>query len=123
MARILVVEDSEFTRRMILRFITAGGYEVIEACDGREGIRKAQTCKPDCVLLDLLMPDVDGFAVLEAIKKKGLNIPAIVLSADIQATSRDRCFELGAVDFVKKPANEKSILKAVRNALKTKVGI
>ncbi len=117
MARILVVEDSEFTRRMIVRIIKAKGHEVLETGNGFEGVRMAQKEKPDCMFLDLLMPEMDGFGVLGALKEKSLSIPVVILSADIQETSRNRCFEFGAVDFVKKPPKEDEILKAVQKAL------
>ncbi len=117
MARILVVEDSEFTRRMIVRIIKAKGHEVIEAANGLEGVRMVQKEKPDCMFLDLLMPEMDGFGVLGDLKKKSLSIPVVVLSADIQETSRSKCFEFGVVDFVKKPPKKDEILKAVQKAL------
>lgn len=122
MAKILIIEDSEFTRRIIVRIIKGAGHEVFEACSGLEGVQKAGVHQPDCILLDLLMPELDGFGVLEALKRKGLAIPAIVLSADIQETSRNKCFELGAIDFVKKPPKADNILQSVQKALKLGVG-
>ncbi|MFC1676374.1 PleD family two-component system response regulator [Planctomycetota bacterium] len=122
MARILVVEDSEFTRRMIVQIIKAKGHEVLEAGNGFEGMRMVQKEKPDCIFLDLLMPEMDGFGVLGALKEKSLSIPIIILSADVQETSRNKCFEFGVVDFVKKPPKEDEILKAVRKALNSTVG-
>ena len=122
MASVLIIEDSQFTRRMIVRIVTAAGHEVLEACGGWDGVQKAKKHKPDCILLDLLMPEMDGFGVLEAFGREGIAIPVIVLSADIQETSRTKCFELGAVDFVKKPPKEGKVLEAVQKALNLKVG-
>lgn len=121
MASILVIEDSQFTRRLITRIIKAAGHEVLEACHGWDGVHKAKKHEPDCILLDLLMPEMDGFGVLDSLKKEGLSIPAVVLSADIQATSKAKCFELGAVDFIKKPPKEDEIIKAVQKALDLRV--
>ena len=117
MARILIVEDSQFTRNTIVQIITDAGHKALEACSGREGLQKAIEYKPDCVLLDVLMPEMDGFGLLEALEKNNLVIPAIVLSADIQETSRTKCFELGAVDFVRKPHTKEKVLQAVDKAL------
>ena len=122
MASILVIEDSQFTRRMIARILKTSGHEVLEACGGWDGVQKAKKHKPDCILLDLLMPEMDGFGVLKVLSKEELAIPVIVLSADIQETSRTKCFELGAVDFVKKPPKENEVFKAIRGALNSKVG-
>lgn len=122
MSRVLVIEDSEFTRHLLVRTLQANGYEVFEACNGYEGVLKAKKEMPDCILLDLLMPEMDGFDVLEALKKKSLDIPVVILSADVQETSRKKCFDYGVVDFVRKPPKEADLTAAIRKALNSKVG-
>lgn len=117
MASILVIEDSQFTRRMITRIIKAAGHEILEAINGWDGVQKAKTHKLDCILLDLLMPEMDGFQVLEALRREKVDVPVIVLSADIQETSHAKCFELGAAAFLKKPPKENEINEAIQKIL------
>ena len=121
MTSILVVDDSEFSRQMTVEMLEASGYKVLEAGNGIDGLEKAERHKPDCMLLDLLMPEMDGREVLTALDEKGLTIPVIVLSADIQETTRKDCIELGAIDFVKKPLKKELLLKAVKNAVGSEV--
>ena len=72
---------------------------------------------PDCIILDLLMPELDGFGVLEALKQKGSKIPVIVLSADIQDSVREQCLGLGAAMMLQKPAKAPKILEALDQVL------
>ena len=122
MARILIIDDSEFSRQRTVEILKGNGFDVLEAAGGREGLQKAQGNKPDCIILDLLMPEMNGYQVLNEIKEKGITIPIVVLSADIQDTTQQECFKLGAVDFVTKPPKEEELLKAVQEALGSKCG-
>ena len=117
MARILIIEDSGFARRTIGKILRDGGHEPLEADGGHEGLDKAEKYEPDCISLDLLMPEVDGFDVLSVLRDKGLDIPTIVLSADIQGSTRERCFDLGAFDFINKPPKADELLRAIQKAL------
>ena len=98
-------------------FMIEEGYEVIEASNGKETMEMILAQSPDCLLLDLVMPEMDGFGVLKAIQEKDLSIPVVVVSADIQDTSRAKCHELGAVGFLNKPANEDEIISAIQEAI------
>ncbi len=118
MGRILVVDDSWFQRKQIAKILKTYGHDMTEAVDGKEAVSKALEEKPDCILLDLLMPEMNGFEVLEFLQKEESDIPVIVLSADIQDTTRSRCFELGVVDFINKPVVEESL----RDTLNTVLG-
>jgi len=118
MYRILIADDSWLQRQLISNIIKEKGYEFIEAKNGRDAVEKVIKEKPDCMILDLLMPDMDGIAVLKFLNDKALSIPVIVLSADIQHTTRIQCFGLGAVDFINKPAQSDDLLKSVQKALK-----
>lgn len=122
MARILIIDDSEFSRQRTVEILKGNGFDVLEAAGGREGLQKAEGNKPDCIILDLLMPEMNGYEVLNELKEKGITIPIVVLSADIQDTTQQECFKLGAVDFVKKPPKEEEVLKAVQEALGSKCG-
>ena len=117
---VLVIDDSAFTRQMVTKILTAQGNEVLEAENGQDGIEKAEQYRPDCIVSDLLMPEMNGFGVLRALKEKDLVIPTIVLSADIQETTQAECLKLGAVAFVKKPLKEGELLEAVHGVLCSK---
>lgn len=122
MAKILIVEDSWVTRRIIVGILKADGHELLEAGGGKEGLEMAEKHMPDCILLDLLMPEMDGFDVLEALGKKGLKIPVIVLTANIQKTVREKCLQLGAFAFTNKPAEEDELRSLVLKAIDLKKG-
>jgi len=111
--RILIIDDSRLARSKISRVLIDNGYDVSQAENGRDGINSIGDVHPDCVILDLLMPGMDGFQVLEELGEKGNTIPVIVLTADIQKTSRDRCVELGAMDFLNKPPDNDELLSVV----------
>ncbi|MFC1601417.1 response regulator transcription factor [Candidatus Sumerlaeota bacterium] len=96
MAKILVADDSWLIRQMVGKVLKANGHEVEEVDNGRRALERAIAEPPDCILLDLLMPELSGFEVLEGLREQKLAVPVVVLSADIQDTSRNRCLELGA---------------------------
>ena len=120
MACILVIDDSAFARRMTTETLKAQGNEVLEAESGPDGIELAERHRPDCIVLDLLMPDISGLDVLKTLNEKGLTIPVVVLSADIQETTRAECLELGAVGFLKKPLHENELIEVVQGVLCSK---
>lgn len=117
MASILIMDDAAFSRRMIRKALQKEGYEMLEAGNGREGLEMISTHNPDCVLTDLLMPDIDGFGVLRALHEQGSKTPVIVISADIQEWARSQCLELGAAGFINKPLKEDELRNTVRQAL------
>ncbi|MEA2092738.1 MAG: response regulator [Patescibacteria group bacterium] len=102
MTKILVVEDDKFLREMISRKLEKEGYEVHQAIDGEKGEEKIKEVKPDIVLLDLILPGIDGFEVLERTKKdpEVAEIPIIILSNLGQKSEVERGLNLGAVDFL-----------------------
>ncbi len=102
MSKILVVEDDKFLREMITRKLDKEGYEVVEAVDGEKGEEKIKAEKPDMVLLDLILPGIDGFEVLERIKKdpSTSDIPVIILSNLGQKAEIEKGLKLGALDFL-----------------------
>ena len=122
MAKILIVEDSWVTRRIIVGILKADGHELLEAGGGKEGLEMAEKHMPDCILLDLLMPEMDGFDVLEALGEKDLKIPVIVLTANIQKTAREKCLQLGAFAFTNKPTEEDELRSLVHKAIDSKKG-
>lgn len=113
MAKVLIVDDSMFTRNMIIKMIEKMGHETIEASDGQEGLDKIVNEKPDIVITDLLMPKMEGTELLSAVKEKKLNVPVIVISSNIQDTVRLKCLELGAYDFLSKPPNTENLQRLI----------
>ena len=117
MPKILIVDDSSFQRRLIRRALGPLAQDTIEAGDGRATIELLKEETPDVILLDLLMPELDGFGVLEQLQKKQCPIPRIVLSADVQDTSAQRCRDLGAFDVIHKPPSEAKLRGVLERAL------
>jgi class 3 adenylate cyclase len=106
-ARILAVDDDDLNRDMLMRRLDKFGYEVLEAGTGREALAKLKDGNYDLVLLDILMPDLDGFQTLEFMKAdpRLKHIPVIMLTALDDVESTVRCIEAGAEDYVPKPFN------------------
>ncbi|HEY6871171.1 MAG TPA: response regulator [Geobacteraceae bacterium] len=117
MARILVVDDSLFARLNICEMLRGAGHETVEAENGKVALEKVFAVTPDCVLSDLLMPEMDGIAFLKALREKDSNLPVIVLSADIQETKRKQCLDLGTAGFISKPPKKDEILAMVAHIL------
>ncbi len=100
--KILVVEDDKFLRELISQKLTREGYDVKEAIDGEDGVVKVKEEKPDIILLDLILPGMDGFEVLAKIKDdpEVENIPVVILSNLGQRDDVERGLKLGAIDFL-----------------------
>ncbi len=81
------------------------------ASNGLEALAAIRQGKGEMVFLDLTMPEMDGFGVLETIRKEDLKSVVIVISGDIQPVARDRVLQLGAIDFIKKPVNQEKLLQ------------
>lgn len=117
MPKILIVDDSSFQRRLIRRVLGPLAEDTIEACDGLAALAVLQHETPDVILLDLLMPELDGFGVLEQLLKIKCPIPRVVLTADVQETALQRCMDLGAFDVVHKPPSEEKLHSVLARAL------
>ncbi len=120
MVKILVVEDDKFLREMISRKLDKEGYEVVQAMDGEKGEEAIREEKPDLVLLDLILPGIDGFEVLERTKKDPelSEIPVIILSNLGQKNEVERGLNLGAVDFlIKAHFTPAEIILKIKEAL------
>jgi CheY-like chemotaxis protein len=114
---VLITDDSQLTRRILRAILEAAGHEVMEASNGSLALESIVQDAPDCILLDLLMPGMDGFEVLGTLNEQGNDIPVIVLTADIQETARKKCIRMGAFDFLNKPPNDDELNAAVEKAL------
>jgi len=103
---VVICDDSSFARKQVARALPKGWDVIITfASNGREGIEAIRAGKGDILFLDLQMPDMDGFDVLEAIRQEDLQTLPIVISGDIQEESQCRVKKLGAVSFIKKPVD------------------
>ena len=104
-AKILLADDEEDIKTVISLYLSSKGYEVITAYDGLDAIDKAKTEKPDLILLDVMMPIMNGFEVCQKLKDDAetQNIPIIMLSAAAQSDTITKSLELGAKDYIVKP--------------------
>lgn len=118
MARILIIDDSSFQRGIIRKTLLQAGYETIEAKNGEEGLLRALDAAPDLILLDLVMPEMDGFTVLTELQKQQNAVPVLVLTADIQEITREQCLALGATGFLNKPVKAEELIRAVQGGIR-----
>jgi CheY-like chemotaxis protein len=115
--RVLIVDDSKPARLFLRRALPeAFASDLVESSGGAEALDVCRTQAIDLMFLDLTMPEVDGFQVLEALGSAGLKVPTIVVSADVQPKAVSRALELGALGFVKKPASREQLGEALRKA-------
>ena len=119
MANILVIDDSKLSRRILCKALRTAGHSIREACNGVEGLEAFRAEKPDCVLSDLLMPEMDGFEMVEAIRAEDQQTPIVVASADIQESSHQRVRELGVSELLTKPIKADELNAAIDRALAT----
>ena len=115
--RILVVDDEERMVRFIRLNLEHDGFQVSEAFNGKEAIQKIRDVTPDLILLDVMMPDLDGFEVLETIREVS-TVPVIMLTAKGEEDDRVRGLELGADDYVTKPFSPRELVSRVKAVLR-----
>ena len=116
-ARILVVDDEAQLVRVLRGYLERAGFSVLTAYDGREALRIALQERPDLVVLDLMLPGMDGLDVCRALRQKS-SIPIIMLTARVEETERIIGLELGADDYVTKPFSPREIVARVRAVLR-----
>ena len=119
MSRVLITDDSLLQRKTLSAIVVEAGHEVETACNGQEALEKIQANPPDCLLLDMLMPIMDGVQVLEQLESQGLKLPIVVLTADVQEWLKTRCLELGATTFLNKPIKQAQLQEALQQILPT----
>jgi two-component system chemotaxis response regulator CheY len=118
-ARILLIDDSGLARRAVRQILESAGYTVAEAEDGLIALERYFLDRPDLVLLDLVMHGMNGFDVLKKLHELDGEARVIVVSADVQESSRQLAESGGAVGFLNKPVDRTSLLGAVQRALET----
>lgn len=116
-ARILVVDDEDQIRRFLRVALQAHGYETVEVASGEQGLRETTTFRPDLVILDLGLPDIDGLTVLARIREWS-RLPVIVLTVQAQEGLKIEALDSGADDYVTKPFSMGELLARIRVALR-----
>jgi CheY-like chemotaxis protein len=118
--RILVVDNEQYIQEVAkICLETVAGWEVVTANSGMEGISQAEACQPDAILLDVMMPDMDGIATFEELQANPTTkaIPVILLTAKIQATDRRRYAQMGIATAIAKPFNPLELAGQIATAL------
>jgi len=115
---LVVVEDEEAIRRGVVDALTIAGYKVIEAADGEAGLAESRRADVDLVLLDLLLPKMDGLAVLEELRVTHPSLPVLILTARGSEDDRVRGLKGGADDYVVKPFSARELLARVEAVLR-----
>ncbi|WGF87963.1 response regulator [Marinivivus vitaminiproducens] len=118
---ILVIEDEAPIRRLLRTSLTPQGFEIIEAQGAVEGLDLLERARPDLLLLDLGLPDVEGEDVIRRIRASGSKLPIIVLSARGDEQGKVRALDLGADDYVTKPFGMAELVARIRTALRHRV--
>src|SRR6266702_1611359 len=117
-ARLLVVDDEETILELLSGSLRFAGFEVMTAASGAEALRAASVSRPDLVLLDVMMPDGDGFDVLRMMRSSGADVPVIFLTARDAVGERVAGLALGGDDYVTKPFSLDEVLERIRAVLR-----
>ena len=112
---LLICDDSNMARKQVAKALPAGwDVEITFATNGLEGIQAIRAGKGEMVFLDLTMPEMDGYQVMEAVKAEGLDAMIIVISGDIQPDAHARVTKLGAMEFIQKPVSPDKLQEVLR---------
>ena len=124
MTKILVVEDNEMNRDMLSRRLARRGFEVVVAVDGRTGIEAARAESPDLVLMDLSLPEIDGWEAIRVLKADAATraIPVVALTAHAMSDDRENALEAGCDAFELKPIDFARLLKKMETLLAARNG-
>jgi two-component system, cell cycle response regulator DivK len=118
-ARILCVEDNPQNMRLVRKILTGAGYQVLEASDGMSGLDLVEKERPNLVLMDVNLPDIDGLEATTRLKSQPQNagIPVIALTANAMHGDRERCIQAGCNGYVPKPITKNELLNTVAHFL------
>ena len=120
MAKILLIEDSLFMKELIVHTLRDEKHEIIHAKNGAEGLELILARHPDCIILDLVLPDIPGTDIIKTLHSQKSAIPVIVLTANIQKTAEKQCKELGVEYYLQKPPNKAELSRSIRHVLMEK---
>jgi two-component system response regulator MprA len=116
--RLLVVDDDPSVREALALVLDLGGFDVVTACDGREAIRTLSVDSPDAVILDVLMPGLDGLEVCRRMRAIGNHTPVLMLTARTEVSERVAGLEAGADDYLVKPFAREELIARLRALLR-----
>jgi two-component system alkaline phosphatase synthesis response regulator PhoP len=117
MSRVLVVDDDPGIVKVVRAYLEQAGFDVLVAYDGKKALHIARHDKPDLVVLDLMLPEMDGWDVCRALRKES-DVPIIMLTARVEETDKLVGLELGADDYVTKPFSPRELAARVRSVLR-----
>ncbi len=119
MKKILVVEDNETNMYLCCRILREGGYEVIEAWSGEEGVKLAIKEKPDQILMDIQLTDMDGLEATKRIResKEGRDIPIVAITSYAMTGDKEKAFAAGCTGYIEKPINPDKFLDEIEEYL------
>jgi len=112
--RVLVIEDDDSVRAAIRRALLLGGYEILQASTGQEGLERAQNDVPDAIVLDLGLPDIDGIEVCRTLRRAGNRTPILILTARTEVGDRVEGLDAGADDYLVKPYDVRELQARLR---------
>jgi len=118
LARILVIEDNEDLAFGLRNNLEIEGYQVHLETDGRSGLARAHELNPDLIVLDLMLPSLDGYRVLRELRDEGMSVPVVILTARTDEADKVRGFRLGADDYVTKPFGILELMARVEAVLR-----
>jgi DNA-binding response OmpR family regulator len=118
MTKVLVIEDNANLAFGLTRSLESEGYVVEAADDGNRGLELARSCNPDLIVLDLMLPGIDGYSVLRQLREKGSDVPVLILTARSEEADKVVGFRLGADDYVTKPFGLSELLARVQAILR-----
>src|SRR5881396_993409 len=118
MERILIIEDETPMRTALADVLQGEGYRALTAADGKSGLRKAVDERPDLILLDIMMPKLDGYAVCAELRRLSNPVPILMLTAKGQVEDRVTGLDAGADDYLVKPFSTEELLARVRAMLR-----
>jgi two-component system, cell cycle response regulator DivK len=123
MPKILLIEDNEMNRDMLSRRLIRAGYEVVTACDGERGISTARTESPDLILMDMSLPEIDGWEATRRLKSDETTraIPVIALTAHAMVSDRYKALAAGCDEYDTKPVDLQRLLGKIASTLRREI--
>jgi two-component system, OmpR family, response regulator VicR len=120
--KVLYVEDEIFLAKIVSETLQSRGYEVTLESDGAKVLSKFESAKPDVCILDIMLPNKDGFSIADEIREKDKNVPIIFLTAKSEVNDVVNGFKTGGNDYIRKPFSMEELIVRIENVLKKKQG-
>ena len=117
-ARLLVVDDEPSIRELLTASLRFAGFEVLPAADGAEALKLAEQHRPDLVVLDIMLPDLDGFTVTRKLRERGRDVPVVFLTARDETSDKITGLTVGGDDYVTKPFSLEEVVARIRAVLR-----